>query len=400
AASAGAQVARALAGIHRLGLAHRDIKPANIMVDEEGRATVLDFGTVRFGAAADSSSELMGTVAYMAPEQRVGLPHNHQVDLYALGVTLLESLSGVPAAHWKPGRRRRSLALLGAPMPLALAGLVDRLLSLDPAARPSAEEAESVLAAIAEGETLASVPWPPPSGFVGDATDLLDGNFVVWGRPGTGRRRLVQEARWQWYRRGYRSIGGVCVPDRPFSALRDVLRSVFDERDPDVRRTLAGVQAPLLHTVWPELPVPVARPADWPPDPAAVADAIAAVLDRIAPVAIVLWDADDADIGTAAVLPHLAKVLPDRVRLWATSRHPLADLPERQPMPWQPEQEAAALQSLLPPGTTLPGPQAGSPLESCARAWRALASWRGETGPVLDPHPSIHALSILEESFP
>lgn len=400
AAASGAQVARALAGVHRLGLAHRDIKPANVMVDTDGRATVLDFGTVRFGAAADSSSELMGTVAYMAPEQRIGLPHDQQVDLYALGVTLHESLSGVAAARWKPGRPRETLALLGRAVPLALAWLVDRLLALDPVARPSAEEAEAVLAAVAEGRPLAAAPWPGPPGYVGDATALLDGHGVVWGGLGTGRRRMVQEARWQWYRRGYRSIGGVCVPDRPFSALRDILRSVFADRDPESRRTLAGAHAALLRAVWPELPVPVAHAAAWPPDPAEVADALAAVLDRIAPVAVILWDADDADIGTAAVLAHLGAALPERVRLWATSRHPTAELPELRPTPWHADQEATAVAALLPEGAALRGPPGQTPLESCARAWRALAAWRGEPGPTLDAPAALDGLSVLEEPFP
>lgn len=402
AAASGAQVARALAGVHRLGLAHRDIKPANVMVDEDGRVTVLDFGTVRFGAAADSSSELMGTVAYMAPEQRIGLPHDQQVDLYALGATLHESLSGVAAARWKPGRPRQTLALLGRDVPLALAWLVDRLLALDPVARPSAEEAEAVLTAIAEGRALAAAPWPGPPAYVGDAATLLDGDGVVLGELGTGRRRLVQEARWQWYRRGYRSIAGVCVPDRPFSALRDVLRAVFADRNPDARRALAGAQAPLLQAVWPELPVPVpvARAAPWPPDPEAVAEALAAVLERIAPVAVVLWDVDDADIGTSAVLPLLVDRLPERVRLWATAQHPVADLPELHPAPWHADQEAAAVADLLPAGATLEGPPGRTPLASCARAWRALATWRGEPGPTANPPIDLDVLSILEEPFP
>lgn len=400
AAAAGAQVARALAGIHRLGLAHRDIKPANVMVDETGRATVLDFGTVRFGVAADSSSELMGTVAYMAPEQRIGLPHDQRVDLYALGVTLHEALSGVPAARWKPGRPRATLALLGPELPLALAWLVDRLLALDPAARPAAEEAEALLRSIAEGRPLAAAPWPGPVAYVGDASALLDGHAVVWGPPGTGRRRLVQEARWQWYRRGYRSLGGACVPDRPFSGLRDVLQAILAVRDPEARRALAGPEAPLLQAVWPELPVPVARPASWPPDPAAVAEAVAAVLGRVAPVAVVLWDLDDADIGTAAVLPLLAEALPERVLLWATSRHPVEGLRELRPPRWQPAAEAEAMAGLLPPDTALEGPPGRTPLESCARSWRVLATWRGEAGPDLSPPADLDALAVLDEPFP
>ncbi len=400
AATAGAQVARALAGIHRLDLAHRDIKPQNVMVDEEGRATVLDFGTLRFGVDADTSSELMGTVAYMAPEQRIGLPHDQQVDLYALGATLHEALSGIAAAKWKPGRPRPSLARLGPEVPLGLAWLVDRLLALDPAARPAAEDAEALLAAVAEGRPLGPAPWPNPTAYIGDAGRLLDGHALVCGPPGTGRRRMVQEARWQWYRRGYRSVAGVCVPDRPFSALRDVLQALFAVRDPARRRALAGDQAPLLKSIWPGLPVPTPRPAPWPPDPNALADAIAQVLARVAPLVVVLWDVDDADIGTAAVVGPLARAAGDGVLIWATAGAAVPGLPEVRPPPWAPEAEAEVLATLLPEGVSVEGPPAGRALHSCARGWRALARWRGEAGPALSPPPALSALAVLDEPFP
>ena len=79
AATAGAGVASALSGIHRLGLSHRDVKPANIVVDGEDRAVILDFGTARFGGSHDTHGRLAGTVAYMAPEQRLGMAHDEAV---------------------------------------------------------------------------------------------------------------------------------------------------------------------------------------------------------------------------------------------------------------------------------------------------------------------------------
>jgi serine/threonine protein kinase len=400
AARAGAQVARALAGVHRLGLAHRDIKPANVMVDEGGRATVLDFGTLRFGAASDSSSEFMGTVAYMSPEQRIGLPHDHNVDMYALGVTLHEALSGVPAGRWKPGRPRSSLALLGNTVPVALAWLVDRMLALDPTARPAADIAEGLLEAVAAGEQLAPAPWPSPPTFAGDASRLLGGSAVVVGQAGTGRRRLVQEARWQWYRKGYRSVAGVCVPDRPFSALRDVLGALFSIRDPAHRRALAGAEAPLLKALWPELPVPVGASAAWPPDPTALAEALARVLERVSPVAVILWDADDADIGTTAVLAPLVAAASDGVLVWATSQKPLRGLTEVRPLPWNREVEESVLSGILPDGAAPVGPPGATPLENCARAWRALAAWRGEPGPAGHIPEDLVKLSVLDEPFP
>ncbi len=400
AANAGAQVARALASVHRLRLAHRDIKPANIMVDEHGRATVLDFGTARFGAGQDSSDTRAGTVAYMAPEQRVGLPHDHRVDAYALGVTLHQALVGGHPGRWKPGRPRPTLATLGPDMPLAFCWLIDRLLALDPASRLSAEEAEAILAAIAVGDSLAPVPWPSPAAYAGDPAPLLSKSAAVVGRMGSGRRRLIQEARWGWYRKGYRSIAGRCEADRPYGALRDLLAELFAEQDAETRAGLAGPEAGLLKAIWPELPVKVATVAQALPDPEVAARALLAVLQRAAPIAVVLWEIDDADAGSAPILRALARELPESILLWATARGPVAGLPQISPPDWSAASERAVLPDILPPGLW-PEPEAlGSPLDSCARAWRALARWRGDVGPVSIPSQGLIQLSILDEPFP
>ncbi|MDP6935606.1 MAG: serine/threonine-protein kinase, partial [Myxococcota bacterium] len=219
AAGAGSQVVRALAEIHRLGLAHGDIKPDNILVDQDGTATLLDFGTVRAGQSKDTHT-ILGTLAYLAPEQRMGRLHDSRVDVYALGVTLHEAISQVAANPRATAAARPPLALLGPQVPLALSDLVQRLLAMDPADRPLADETLGVLGGIARNEAQPPAPWPAFYTFQGDSSNLLDQNCMVVGQAGTGRRRLIEEARWHWHRRGYRSITGRCRPDQPFSALR------------------------------------------------------------------------------------------------------------------------------------------------------------------------------------
>jgi Protein kinase domain len=400
AAGAGAHVARALAGVHRLGLAHRDVKPANIIVDSDGRATLLDFGTARFGPARDTSAEFMGTVAYMAPEQRLGLPHNHRVDCHGLGVTLHEALSGIPAAQGRPGRPRSSLIHLGPEVPRALAHLVDRLCALDPAARPSAEEAETLLQALAAGASLPPAPWPQPQHYQGDASWLLDRSVAVVGPPGTGRRRAIEEARFHWYRKGYLSVAGRCQPDRPFGAICDVLSELFCVGTPEWRRELAGDDAPLLHSIWAELPVPVERTEPWPPDPYALARALQRVLQRVAPVAIVLWRADRADMGTAACLSALVRELPEGVRIWATAHGEVPGLPTVTLPPWTRRDDSAVVADLLADGGKPIGPVGLTPLQSCARAWRGLAVGRGEVGPTRRLTHGLSQISALDEPFP
>ncbi len=89
-------MAEGLLAIHRGGLIHRDIKPSNVLVNREGRVVLLDFGLV-YEADGDASRDdhLVGTPAYMAPEQVTGGNASEASDWYAVGVTLYQSLTGV-----------------------------------------------------------------------------------------------------------------------------------------------------------------------------------------------------------------------------------------------------------------------------------------------------------------
>ena len=181
AANIAAQVAGALSVAHAAGLVHRDIKPANILLSEDGRVKVGDFGIAK---AAEGSADLtqegsfLGTAKYLAPEQVEAKPVDARTDLYSLGVVLYEMLCGrVPfeadsssatalaRLHTDPQRPR----LVKAGVPRELESITMRLLARDPDDRyPSASDVRSALLGAgaddraANGDETIAEPLPSP----------------------------------------------------------------------------------------------------------------------------------------------------------------------------------------------------------------------------------------------
>src|SRR5947208_14237544 len=90
------EIAAGLAHAHARGLVHRDLKPANVLCDEEGHAKIADFGIARMGDAGTltEAGTLLGTAAYISPEQAAGEPATPASDVYSFGVILFRMLTG------------------------------------------------------------------------------------------------------------------------------------------------------------------------------------------------------------------------------------------------------------------------------------------------------------------
>jgi hypothetical protein len=150
---AAADLCGALRHAHARGVVHRDIKPQNVLLaDGERRAKLMDFGIARVldGSAITAPGDVVGTLAYMAPEQAEGEESGPPSDVYSLALTLYEAWSGEnPVARTTPAATARAIGeplppldQLRGDLPLELCDTLDACLQPDPELRPPLEELE------------------------------------------------------------------------------------------------------------------------------------------------------------------------------------------------------------------------------------------------------------------
>jgi serine/threonine protein kinase len=194
-------LADALAAAHDKGILHRDLKPGNVMVNEEGRVKVLDFGLAKLRERADKEGDqthlatdsitqeglILGTAAYMSPEQAEGKTIDHRSDIFSLGVVLYEMATGK-----RPFKGDTNLSLLSSilkdkPQPVSevktglprhLGRIILRCLEKDPERRPQSakdvrNELEGLKGEVVSGEIVTGPTTTAPTPTAGKKMGLI-----------------------------------------------------------------------------------------------------------------------------------------------------------------------------------------------------------------------------------
>src|SRR4029077_9323672 len=162
----------ALGFAHQSGIIHRDVKPSNIMILSSGEVKVADFGIARIDASEFTIvGDLLGTPAYMAPEQFSGAPVDTRTDLFAAGVILFEMLTGVKPFRGKSiteimslmeTRGPEDIRTLNPSVPDSLKHVINKALAFEPARRyaDAAEFSKAILEAFPASSELPPLPQP------------------------------------------------------------------------------------------------------------------------------------------------------------------------------------------------------------------------------------------------
>ncbi|MDT0610224.1 serine/threonine-protein kinase [Streptomyces lancefieldiae] len=191
AARVGLWVLRALCAAHAAGVLHRDVKPGNVLLGDDGRVLLTDFGIAQIegDSTITRTGEVVGSVDYLAPERVRGHDPGPASDLWALGATLYTAVEGrSPFRRTSPLTTMQAVVEEEATKPRyagPLAPVITALLRKDPATRPDATETEHMLAQAAEGRRPNAAQAYVPTQYAGARGH---GDTAHPGRPGAAER--------------------------------------------------------------------------------------------------------------------------------------------------------------------------------------------------------------------
>jgi tetratricopeptide (TPR) repeat protein len=280
-----AQLVRGLAALHGAGKLHRDIKPGNVLIGEDGRLRLLDFGLATdLDARGRARGERVGTPKYMSPEQALGVPATVASDWYAVGVMLWEALVGhhpfAREARWADPDVQATPPDARPFVPVGrrdLAALAMALLASEQERRPGAAEILAGLGAPPEragaGGRLTGAAPAGEEPFVGRQAELraleealgesVRGRAVaalVSGHSGMGKSRLCRRFTGELSRGGdgplvleARCYERESVPFKALDGLVDALAAELGEWPEEERRAIAPSDTEILERIFPAL---------------------------------------------------------------------------------------------------------------------------------------------------
>ena len=168
----GAQLAEGLAAAHAAGVVHRDVKPSNVMVRDDGTVKLADFGiaSVSGDPQITATGVVIGSPAYMAPEQATGDEVGAAADVWSLGATLYYAVEGAQPFGTSDTLSTLTAVVHEPPRPAVRAGglapVLDRLLAKDAAARPSIREVARLLEVLPDARPTAAMTQVRSTGYV------------------------------------------------------------------------------------------------------------------------------------------------------------------------------------------------------------------------------------------
>jgi tetratricopeptide (TPR) repeat protein len=235
---------RALGYLHDRGITHRDVKSSNIFLSDSDRILLLDLGlaTDPTHPLITTLGDVMGTYAYMAPEQIVGAQVDHRSDLYSLGVTLYEALAGVRPYRIKKDDKRAPtepatpLVDLRPEAPVRLLDVISRLMARDPADRPAS--AGIARALLTTGEDRRALRPPPLIGRAaaqGAVEAALDASstVIIHGEVASGTGRMAYFALEQAHERGMETLAIRCrAGAHPLAPLQQIAHDLSEISGP------------------------------------------------------------------------------------------------------------------------------------------------------------------------
>ena len=314
----GASVAAGLDAAHRAGFVHRDVKPGNILITEDGRVLLTDFGIAKgldgnTGDDLTSDNVMMGTAKYLSPEQVRGHRLDGRADLYSLALVLYECLAGrVPflgqsdadTALARLQRDPTDLAHLRPTLPIGLVNLIHRTLARNPAHRPAtgADLRRELIAVDTTPPQIDGTPAEPPAMRVRPTRPDDSGRVARSGTATSTTNEPAPAAELA------PSIPGqpAHVPTRPpVPELFDAAEHTGSVARPSAgRRSLTMVVTAILVTIVAVLAVITLGAADGTPEGTTVTDlpvettAAPLIADAIDPAAVIDSEAELAELET------------------------------------------------------------------------------------------------------